>query len=31
LAVITTVPPALLFLLAQRQVMGGMTEGAIKG
>jgi hypothetical protein len=31
LAVITTVPPALLFLLAQRQVMSGMTEGAIKG
>jgi ABC-type glycerol-3-phosphate transport system permease component len=31
LAVITTVPPALLFVLAQRQVMGGMTEGAIKG
>jgi len=31
LAVITTVPSALLFLLAQRQVIGGMTEGAIKG
>ncbi len=31
LAVIATVPPALVFLLAQRRVMGGMTEGAIKG
>jgi ABC-type glycerol-3-phosphate transport system permease component len=31
LAVITTIPPALLFLFAQRQVMSGMTEGAVKG
>jgi ABC-type glycerol-3-phosphate transport system permease component len=31
LAVITTVPVALLFLLAQRRVMSGMTEGAVKG
>jgi ABC-type glycerol-3-phosphate transport system permease component len=31
LAVITTIPPALLFLCAQRQVISGMTEGAIKG
>ena len=31
LAIITTIPPALLFLLAQRRVMGGMTDGAVKG
>ncbi|MBV8911767.1 MAG: carbohydrate ABC transporter permease [Acetobacteraceae bacterium] len=31
LALITTVPPALLFLVAQRRVMGGLTEGAVKG
>lgn len=31
LAVVTTVPVALLFLAAQRQVMQGMTEGAVKG
>jgi ABC-type glycerol-3-phosphate transport system permease component len=31
LAVITTIPPVLLFLFAQRQVMSGMTDGAIKG
>jgi ABC-type glycerol-3-phosphate transport system permease component len=31
LAVLTTLPPALLFLVAQRRVMGGMTEGAVKG
>jgi len=31
LAVLTTLPPALLFLLAQRRVVGGMTEGAVKG
>ena len=31
LAVITTIPPTLLFLFAQRQVMIGMTEGAVKG
>jgi ABC-type glycerol-3-phosphate transport system permease component len=31
LAVLTTIPPALLFLAAQRRVMGGMTDGAVKG
>jgi ABC-type glycerol-3-phosphate transport system permease component len=31
LAVVTTIPPVLLFLVAQRRVMGGMTEGAVKG
>jgi ABC-type glycerol-3-phosphate transport system permease component len=31
LSVLTTIPPVLLFLLAQRRVMGGMTEGAVKG
>ena len=31
LAVVTTIPIALLFLAAQRQVMQGMTEGAVKG
>lgn len=31
LAVVTTIPPALLFLVAQRRVMGGMTDGAVKG
>jgi ABC-type glycerol-3-phosphate transport system permease component len=31
LAVLTTIPPVLLFLVAQRRVMGGMTEGAVKG
>ena len=31
LAVVTTIPVALLFLVAQRQVMQGMTEGAVKG
>jgi len=31
LAVLTTLPPALLFVLAQRRVIGGMTEGAVKG
>lgn len=31
MALITTVPPALVFLLAQRRVMGGLTEGAVKG
>ena len=31
MALITTVPPALVFLLAQQRVMGGMTEGAVKG
>lgn len=31
LAVVTTLPPAVVFLLAQRSVMGGMAEGAVKG
>ena len=31
LAVVTTIPVALVFLAAQRQVMQGMTEGAVKG
>jgi len=31
LAVVTTVPVAALFIAAQRQVMQGMTEGAVKG
>ena len=31
LSVVTTVPVALLFLVAQRRVMTGMTEGAVKG
>jgi len=31
LALLTTLPPALLFLVAQRRVMGGMTDGAVKG
>ena len=31
LAVVTTVPVAMLFLLMQRRVMAGMTEGAVKG
>jgi ABC-type glycerol-3-phosphate transport system permease component len=31
LAIVTTIPPVLLFLVAQRRVMGGMTEGAVKG
>jgi ABC-type glycerol-3-phosphate transport system permease component len=31
LAVLTTIPPVLLFLVAQRRVMGGMTDGAVKG
>jgi ABC-type glycerol-3-phosphate transport system permease component len=31
LAVLTTIPPVLVFLAAQRRVMGGMTEGAVKG
>jgi ABC-type glycerol-3-phosphate transport system permease component len=31
LAVITTLPPAILFLLAQRRVMQGMAQGAVKG
>ncbi len=31
LAVLTTLPPALLFLVLQRRVVGGMTEGAVKG
>jgi ABC-type glycerol-3-phosphate transport system permease component len=31
LAVITTLPVTLFFLLAQRRVMSGMTAGAVKG
>ena len=31
MALITTLPPALVFLVAQRRVMGGLTEGAVKG
>jgi ABC-type glycerol-3-phosphate transport system permease component len=31
LAVLTTIPPVLLFMVAQRRVMGGMTDGAVKG
>lgn len=31
MAVVTTIPVAALFLLAQRRVMQGMTEGAVKG
>jgi ABC-type glycerol-3-phosphate transport system permease component len=31
LSVVTTIPVAALFLLAQRRVMRGMTEGAVKG
>ena len=31
LAVITTIPATIVFLLAQKRVMQGMTEGAVKG
>ena len=31
LAVLTTLPPTLVFLATQRRVMGGMAEGAVKG
>jgi len=31
LAVLTTLPPAVLFLIAQRRVMQGMAQGAVKG
>lgn len=31
LSVVTTIPVAALFLIAQRQVIQGMTEGAVKG
>lgn len=31
MAVVTTIPPVLLFLAAHRQVIQGMTEGAVKG
>lgn len=31
LAVLTTVPATIVFLLAQRQVMQGMADGAVKG
>ncbi|MFI5015447.1 MAG: carbohydrate ABC transporter permease [Hyphomicrobiales bacterium] len=31
LALVTTLPPAIVFLIAQRQVVGGMAQGAVKG
>ncbi|MCX7380193.1 MAG: carbohydrate ABC transporter permease [Alphaproteobacteria bacterium] len=31
LSVVTTIPVAALFLIAQRRVIAGMTEGAVKG
>lgn len=31
MAVVTTIPVAALFLIARRQVISGMTEGAVKG
>lgn len=31
MAVLATLPPAALFLVTQRRVMGGMAEGAVKG
>lgn len=31
MAVLATLPPAALFLLTQRRVMGGMAEGAVNG
>jgi len=31
LAVITTLPPAIVFLIAQKRVMQGMAQGAVKG
>lgn len=31
LAVLTTIPATIVFLLAQRRVMSGMAEGAVKG
>lgn len=31
MAVLATLPPAALFLVVQRRVMGGMAEGAVKG
>lgn len=31
MSVVTTIPVAVLFLLAQRRVMQGMTDGAVKG
>ena len=31
LAVLTTIPVTLFFLLAQRRVIAGMTAGAVKG
>ena len=31
LAAITTIPATLVFLLAQRRVMQGMVDGAVKG
>ena len=31
LAVLTTIPATVVFLIAQRRVMSGMSEGAVKG
>ena len=31
LAVLTTIPVTIVFLLAQKRVMSGMAEGAVKG
>jgi ABC-type glycerol-3-phosphate transport system permease component len=31
LAIITTLPPAILFVLTQKRVMEGMASGAVKG
>ena len=31
LALVTTLPPAIVFVIAQRQVIGGMAQGAVKG
>lgn len=31
LAVLTTLPPAILFVIAQKRVMAGMAQGAVKG
>jgi ABC-type maltose transport system permease subunit len=30
-AVVTTVPPVLVYMLLQRFVVGGLTMGAVKG
>jgi ABC-type glycerol-3-phosphate transport system permease component len=31
IAIITTVPATLVFLIAQRRVMQGMADGSVKG